>query len=80
MSVKTWRWFGWFRPSNHPKPWFAYQRHFGAEFRVGYDSKEMLIYEVKLGQGVNPRRFSGWRRWIIELVIERLFLRDDKKP
>lgn len=78
-AKKAWRWFGWFRPRSHPKKRINYRHHFGAEFRIICEKKVISIYEVELGQMVNPRFYSGWRRWLIEMVIERMFLRPARK-
>jgi len=37
------------------------------------------VFERRLGQNVNGRNYSGFRQKLIEWIIQRYFLRVDKK-
>jgi hypothetical protein len=49
------------------------------EFRIREQDGMLAIYEVRLGQGIEPRLFSGLKRKFLEWVINKCFLRVEKK-
>lgn len=49
------------------------------EFRIREQDGMLAIFEVRLGQGINPRLYGGIRRKILEWILNRYFMRIDKK-
>jgi hypothetical protein len=49
------------------------------EFRIREQDGMLAIYEVRLGQGIEPRLFSGLKRRFLEWIINKCFLRINKK-
>ena len=49
------------------------------EFRIREQDGALAIFEVRLGQGVNPRFYYGLKRKLLEWIIKWFFIRKDKK-
>tara|TARA_R110000868_G_scaffold86489_1_gene242582 strand:+ start:599 stop:766 length:168 start_codon:yes stop_codon:yes gene_type:complete len=49
------------------------------EFRIREQDGALAIFEVRLGQAVNPRLYYGLKRKFLEFIINWCFIRKDKK-